>query len=808
MSDSASDFAFAEIVIIGGGAVGCSIAYHLAQMGKRDVLLLEKAQLTHGSTWHAAGLVGQLRGKQSLTRMMQYSADLYGRLEAETGQATDWHPVGSLRLASSEDRWLEIQRTATTARSFGFELHLVSASEARQLFPFIDTEGVIGAAFIPSDGYVDPTSLTQAYAKGARQGGVRIEEGVLVTGFESRDRRVVALETDKGRVVCEQVINAAGMWARQIGALAGVSVPAGTVEHQYIVTEKHADIAAGLPTLRDPDKNFYLKPEAGSFAIGGWEDDTLPFGIEGIDFDFGRTLFPENLERFEQILLPTAERLPILNELGIRQTINGPIPVSPDGEPVMGLAPERDNFWVACGFTAGIAASGGAGRAMAEWLVEGAPSFDLWSFDLRRFGKHHASPGYLHERAVESYGRYYKIHWPLDESQVGRGLRRSPLHGTLAAAGAVHGTKFGWERPNWFTRPGEAGRDLPTFGRPNCFAAVAAEAQTVRSAVGLIDQSSFAKLRLTGPGALAALERLAVSRIDKPVGAAIYTQMLNPAGGIECDLTICRRGPEDFLIVTGSGFGVHDGDWIARHLPDDGSARLEEVTAASAVINICGPQSRAVLGAVTDAALDSEAFPFAACREIAIGPAPVLAIRLGYVGELGWELHIPPDMTAFVYQALMAAGAAHKIANVGYRAVESLRLEKGYLYWSSDITPKTDPLSAGLGARIAWSKEDFIGRDALLRRREEGAKTRLSVFTLEEEVQVFGNEPVLCDGEVIAVTTSGGYGHTLAKPIVYAYLPMGLGARDDFEVEAFGRRVAAIRHEGPLYDPDNERLKA
>lgn len=803
-----TELASAEIVIIGGGVIGVSTAFHLAKMGKRDVLLLEKAQLTHGCTWHAAGLVGQLRGTQGLTRMMQYSAELYGRLEAETGQATDWKPVGSLRVASSPERWQEIKRTATSARSFGFELHLLSPKEAQELFPLMSLEDVVGAAYIPSDGYVDPSSLTQSLARGARNGGVTIREGVQVTGFRIEGRRVNAVLTDQGEVPCATVVNCAGLWARQVGAMAGVATPAAAVEHQYLVTDKSQNLSADLPTFRDPDKNFYLKPEVGGLAIGGWEDDTIPFCEDGLPFEFGRELLASNFERFEQILLPAAERLPVLNEVGVKTLINGPIPVSPDGEPVMGQAPELDNFYLACGFTAGIAGCGGAGRAMAEWIVEGAPSLDLWAFDVRRFGPHHLAKRFLHDRAVESYGRYYKIHWPGEDSQVGRGLRRSPLYEPLKAMGAVYGSKFGWERPHYFDPEAKTGQAGPTFGRPDWFEAVGAEHRAVRERVALIDQSSFSKFELSGPGACAALENLSAARIDRPVGRVIYTQLCNETGGIECDVTICRLATECFLIVTGSSFGVHDRDWIERHLPPGSGLALRDVTSERAVINLCGPRARDVLARVTDNPVGNEDFPFGTCREIAIGPAPVLALRLGYVGELGWELHLPLDYAAHVYESLWAAGQDFGIANVGYRAIESLRLEKGYLYWSSDISPQTNPYEAGLGARVNLAKGEFIGREALTRIKDEGPGRRLTIFTVEAPVSLFGGEALLHNGQALGATTSGGFGYSLGKGIVYAYLPADLIDEEGFEVEAFGERVAAIRQHGALYDPEMTRLKS
>ncbi len=803
----------AEIVIIGGGAIGCSIAYHLAKLGKRDVLLLEKAGLTQGATWHAAGLVGQLRSKRNLTRMLRTSVELYGRLEAETGQATDWKPVGSLRLASSKDRWAEIRATATTARSFGFELHLVSAEEAQKLFPLMTTEGVVGAAYIPSDGYIDPSSLTQALAKGARQGGVTIQEGVRVTDLVVEDGRVTQVVTDHGTVRAEVVVNAAGMWARDLGALAGVAIPAAAVEHQYMVTEKLADLPADLPTLRDPDNNFYLKPEVGGLAIGGWEDGAPTFGQDGgIPPGFARELLASNFERFEQIALPAAARVPVLNEVGVRNLINGPIPVSADGEPIMGPAPGLENFFIACGFTAGIAACGGAGRAMAQWIAEGDPGMDLWAFDIRRFGPHHAGTRYLHERAVESYGRYYKIHWPAEEMRSGRGARRSPLYGLLKDKGAVFGSKFGWERPNWFAPAGVEAEDRPSFERPNWFEQVGAEHRAVRERVALIDVSSFSKFEVSGPGAFDFLQGLAANDLDKAPGAVVYTQLCNDRGGIEADLTIVRRAEDRFYVVTGSGFGVRDGGWIRSHMPGDGSVGFRELTPAISVINLCGPDSRAVLEKVAEGAVDNAAFPYMTAAELRIGYAPVLALRLTYVGELGYELHVPSDYAAHLYETLWAAGAEFGIANVGYRAIDSLRMEKRYLYWGADITPDYSPYEAGLGFCVKLGKGEFLGRDALARIKEAGVGQKLCSFTLDTPVQVHGGEAILHAGEVLGVATSATYGHSLGQSIVFGYLPIGVAgpndSGDDYEIEVFCERLPARRHDRPLYDPDRARILA
>ncbi len=799
----------ARIVIIGGGAIGCSVAFHLAEKGERDVLLLEKAQLTHGSTWHAAGLVGQLRGKRNLTKLMQNSVAVFDRLEKETGQAIEWKKVGSLRLASSPERWSEIRRSMTLAQSFAFECHSLSPAEARDRFPFIDPAGIVGAAYIPSDGYVDPYALTQAYAKGARAKGVRIEEQICVTDIVSEGRRVVGVVTDKGTIGCEILVNCAGIWAKRVAELTGVALAAGVVEHQYFLTEKKLSFDPDLTTLRDPDKNFYLKPDVGSFAIGGWEDGTKGLWRGRPPFDFARALFPANMDRLELFALPASERLPILNDIGIQTVINGAIPVSADGEPIMGLAPERDNFFVACGFTAGIAASGGAGEALANWIIDGDPGMDLWQFDIRRFGPVQAQGRWLEERAVEAYGAYYKIHFPVEEMHSARNARLSPVHARLVAKGAVFGSRFGWERPNWFAPAGTEPVDRPSFEeKPNWFNAVAHEHESIRERVAIIDQSSFAKFEVIGPNAAAFLQRLADNDLSGPVGSCVYTQLCNPKGGIEADLTLMRLAEDRFYGVTGSGFGIRDMGWLGRHLPKDGSVHLHEVTSAFAVLNVVGPHARDVLQALTDEDMSNEAFPYLTIREIELGLARVRAARVGYVGELGWELHIPTEYAASLYDAIWAAGAPFGIADAGYRAIESCRLEKGYLYWSSDITPETNPYEAGLGFCVRLDKGDFIGRDALADIKESGPTRRLVSFTVDGFAPFHGGEAILHGGKVVGSVTSAGFGHTLQKTIAFGYVPGPLARETAFGLVAFGQTYDARRGPRTLYDPKGDRLKS
>lgn len=798
----------ARIVVIGGGAIGTSIAYHLARAGEGDVVLLEKNVLTAGSTWHAAGLMGQLRSKVNLTRLMQYSAELCARIGAETGQDVGWRNVGSLRLAASDARWDELRRAHTAARSYGFDMELIGPGEIARLFPLIDTKGLRGATWIASDGHVDPYSLTHAYARGARAGGVRIAEGVAVTGFATRDRRILSVQTTAGAIACEVVVNAAGLWARQIGELAGVELPVTVLEHQYFVTEKSKLVPDDLPTLRDPDANFYVKPEPGALAIGGWEKGArAALGTGRLPAHFGQELFADDLDRIAGVIEGASARIPALAELGLRKVVNGPIPISADGEPVMGLAEGYDNFFVACGFTSGIAASGGAGRAMANWIVEGEPGMDLWAFDIRRFGGPHGGAAYLRDSAIEAYSKYYAIAWPEEERLACRPLRRSPLYHTLAARGAACGVKFGWERPNWFLRPGESPPPVESFERAPRAEIVGREHRAVREGVALIDQSSFSKFEISGPGAFSFLQRLAAADLDRGPGAVVYTQLLNSRGGIEADLTIMRPREDVFYIVTGSGFGTRDGGWIARHMPRDGSVTLREVTGAVGVINLCGPHARDVLARASEDDVGNAAFPYMTCRSIRIGWAPLMAARLTYVGELGWELHIPVEYTSHVYDRLREAGAEFGIADVGYKAISSLRMEKRYLYWGADITPEDTPLEAGLGFAVAMEKGDFLGRDALTAQTERGIARRLACFQLDDPLPVYGGEAMVAGGRVVGMTTSGDFGHTVGASLVLGYLRGQDMELAEIDVEAFGRRSRARRIDRCAYDPAGIRIR-
>ncbi|AVO37040.1 GcvT family protein [Pukyongiella litopenaei] len=798
----------AKHLIIGGGIIGCSIAYHLARRGEQGVVLLEKAQLTEGATWHAAGLVGQLRSSRNTTRMLQRSVAMYDRLEAETGLACDWKQTGSLRLAASPERMLENRRLATMARSFGLEMRLISPDEAQALFPYISTDGLQGAAHIPSDGHVDPGGLCQSIAAGARLHGADLRQRVKVLDFTLRGGRITQVHTSEGIWEAETVTLAAGMWSRELGRKLGLRIPACAVEHQYVVTEPIPDFPDDLPTLRDPDRLVYYKPDAGGrLVVGGYEDNTLGFGETGIPGDFVRQLLPDDLDRFAPLAEQAAITTPIVGQVGIRQVINGPIPYSADGDFVMGPAPGFDNLMLATGFLYGIAAGGGAGEMIAEWLTEGRPGLDLWPLDNRRFGPHHGTNAFMYPRAVEHYAHHYKLRPPGTEAEAARNLRLSPVHDRLAARGAVFGSKNGWERPLWFAPEGIAPRDRLDFLNPGWLDFVAGEHRAARNGVTLCDQSSFSKFELAGPGALAAMQRLAVSNMDRPAGTVIHTQLCNDRGGIEADVTVTRLAENRFYIVTGAGFGVHDGDWIRRHLPDD--AVLTEVTSGMAVLNLAGPKARAVLAAVAEEDVSPDLFPFATCREVAIGAAPVRAIRIGYVGELGWELHIPTEFACHVHDRLRDAGAAHGLRDIGYRAIESLRMEKGYLYWSADITPDHTPFEAGLGGRVHFrTGGDFIGRAALERQKEQGIARQLFCFTSGVRLPLYGGETILHGGRTVSLASSAAYGFTTGQTILYGYLDRALWGETDFELEAFGTRHPIRRVAAPLYDPENLRLKS
>jgi 4-methylaminobutanoate oxidase (formaldehyde-forming) len=803
----------ARAVVVGGGVAGCSVAYHLTARGWPEVVLLERAELTSGATFHAAGLVGQLRASVALTRLMMWSVELYRRLGGETGRDPGWHEVGSLRLASSAERMVELRRQAGWAKTFGLPLEVVSPAEAARLFPVISTDGLHGAVYLPTDGHLDPGGLTAALAEGARRRGAALRTGVRVTGITVRDGRVHEVQTDRGPIRTEVVVNAAGMWAPEIGRMVGVTVPLVPIRHQYLTTKALDGVHPRVPTLRDPDLLDYFREEVGGLVVGGWERDPVPWGLDGIPADFNNRLLPPDWEQFAPLMENAIRRIPALAGAEIVRLIHGPEAFTPDGEFILGEAPEVAGFFVAAGFCAhGIAGAGGAGRIVADWIVDGDPGLDLWHMDLRRFGAQYRSRRLVTERAREVYGTYYDIRYPNQERETGRRLRLSPVHGRLAEQGAVFGEKAGWERPNWLEANAGAGREAL---RPRGFAgrfwspAIEAEHVATRERVALFDETSFAKLDVVGPGALALLQRLTDNDVDKPVGSVTYTSMLNARGGIECDFTVTRLAPDRFRIVTGSAFGTHDRGWIAGHLPRDGSVALTDVTGAYACLGLFGPRARDVLAGATDADVSAAAFAYLTARELAVGRAPVLAVRVTYVGELGWELYAPMEYGCELWDTLWAAGQPHGMVAAGYRAIDSLRLEKGYRYWSADITPDDTPYEAGLGFAVRLGKGEFIGRPALVRQKAEGVRRRLACLTLADPHAVaLGGEPVRAEGRVVGRVTSGGYGYTVERSIAYTYLPTGLAEPGTpVAVEIFGDWVDGAVVAEPLWDPKGERVR-
>jgi len=678
-----------------------------------------------------------------------------------------------------------------------------------ELFPLIEQKGLLGAAFIPSDGHVDPASLCQAIATVARNQGAEIRQGVEVIDFKTKGRRVVEVETTEGNYKADNIILATGMWSREIGQKLGIRIPACAVEHQYIVTESTGLDLSNYPTLRDPERLVYYKPDVGGrLVVGGYEDDTLPFGSPTIPGDFVRQLLPENLDRFLPLAELAGEITPVLNKVGIRQIINGPIPYSADGDFIMGWQPGFDNLMLATAFLYGIAAAGGAGEMIAEWILEGSPSLDLWPLDVRRFGPHHGTQKFMYPRAVENYAYHYKMRYPGQEYESARQIRLSPLYEILKEFGAVYGSKNGWERPLWFAPEGVAPFDQLGFLEPGWRKYVSEEHRAVRERVALIDQTSFAKFEIFGTGVLEFLQTLCVSDMDKPIGSVLYTQMCNSHGGIEADVTFIRLSSNHFYMVTGSGFGVHDSEWLLSKFPTDGTIHLIEVTSGKAVINVVGPKSRDLLSKISETDVSGEAIPFATAREIIIGAAPVLASRIGYVGELGFELHIPSEFAIHVYKELWQAGQEMGIANVGYRAIESLRMEKGYLYWSTDISPDYSPLEAGLGFRVHFDlKDDFLGRKALESQMKNGLVRKLFTFVSEQFLPLTGGETILESGRVVSLATSVAYGFTVKKTIIRGYLERSNWGLTEFTVEVFGNRYPVKMVSSPVYDPKNLALK-
>jgi 4-methylaminobutanoate oxidase (formaldehyde-forming) len=804
----------ARAVVIGGGVIGCSVAYHLAKQGWRDVVLLEQGRLTCGTTWHAAGLVGQLRAHQNMTRLVQYSAALYQTLEAETGQATGWKQCGSVLVARTPDRVTLFRRIHAAARAQGVACEIISAAEAGRRYPVMRTDDVLGALWLPDDAKVNPADVTQALARGARQNGARIFEQTRVTAIHQKNGVATGVATARGDIRCEVVINCAGQWAKAVGRLAGVTVPLHSAEHMYVVTGRIDGVHPDLPVLRDPDGYIYVKEEVGGLLVGGFEPVAKPWGADGIPENFEFGMLPDDWDQFQILMENALIRLPALQTAEIKTFMNGPESFTPDNNFIMGEAPECKNFFVAAGFNSiGIASGGGAGRALAEWIVAGEPSLDLWPVDIRRFARFHDNDRFLKERVSEVLGLHYMMPWPNRELLSARPLRRSPLYDRLEAQHALFGSKMGWERPNFFAPARADARIDYSWERQNWFPYAAAEHKATREAVTLADLTSFAKFFVQGRDAEAALQRLCANDVALPVGATVYTGLLNARGTYESDLTVARLAENRFLLVTGTAQATRDADWIGRNL-GGASATLTDVTSAYAVIAVMGPRARDLLMRATRAPLDDAAFAFGAIREIGIAHANVLASRRTYVGELGWELYVPTEYAGSVYDTLREAGGDLAARNAGYYAIESLRLEKGYRAWGRELTPDHNPYEAGLSFAVKLDK-NFIGRDALLAARAKPPARRLLSFvaTAPDTSIAHGGELILRDGAPAGEVTSAAYGHTVGAVVALGYVTTG-GARVDdaflaarFEIDIAGERVPVRASLKAPYDPAGMRLK-
>jgi len=810
MSDLPSQ---ARVVIIGGGVGGCSIAYHLTIMGWKDVVVLERHELTSGSTWHSAGLVGQMRSDANLTRMMHYSTDLYRRLKDETGHDPAWREVGGLRLASSAERMEEIKRLVGMAGSFGVPMELVSPKEAQDMFPLMNIDGVVGAAYTPNDGVIDPTGLTNALATGAKQRGAKIFQETNVEKINVKNGHVCEVVTDKGTIKTEIVVNAAGQWGGEVGKMVGLNLPVVPMAHLYAITKPLEGVGHDIPTLRDPDLLVYWREEVGGFTTGGYERDPAPFGLNGIPRDFKYQLLPPDWERFTPLMENSIKRVPILEKAEIRQLLNGPEGFTPDGEFLLGPTAVK-GFWVACAFCAhGLAGAGGIGKVMAEWIVEGHPEWDVWRLDVRRFGSNYNSQDYTVARTLETYTQYYDIHFPGEERLSRRGLRLSPTYYRLRDLGCHFGEKTGWERPNWF-KPYEEkaahGHEPKGWARHSWSRAIGYEHIQTRENAGLFDETSFNKFEVRGPGALKFLNYVCANDIDQPVGTVIYTQCLNKRGGIECDFTVTRLDEERFFIITGTAFGQHDLSWLSLNMPEDGSVTIEDVSSSYTCLGLWGPKARTILKKVTMDDVSNESFPYMTAKRITVGDVPVLASRVTYVGELGWEFYCPMEYGLRLWDTLWEAGQPEGMVAAGYKAIDSLRLEKGYRYWSGEITPDYTPYEAGLGFAVKLNKGDFIGREALVKQKETGLEQKLCCIAISDDRTIaLGKEPIRAGEEIIGWVASGGYGYSVGISMAYAYLPVEHSKPGTaLSIEFFGTQVDAEVIKSPLWDPKGERIKA
>ena len=807
----------ASVVIVGGGIVGCSLAYHLTLRGCRDVVLLERKQLTCGTTWHAAGLVGQLRATYNLTRLAQYTTNLYASLEQETGQATGFRQTGSIAIATNLARLEELKRGASMAKCFGLEVQTLTPSEIASMWPGVTVSDVVGGVFLPKDGRTNPIDTTQALAKGAKSRGARIFENCAAQEILVENGKAVGVRTEFGTIRADMVVNCAGMWAHELGAKAGTTVPLHAAEHFYIVTEPMEGLHSNLPVLRDPDGCAYFKEDAGKLLVGWFEPVAKPWGMQGIPETFSFESLPDDLEHIEPLLAAAMHRTPALEKTGINLFFNGPESFTPDDRYLLGETPEVRNLFVAAGFNSiGIQSAGGAGKVLADWMLDGHPPMDLWDVDIRRVMPFQRNRSYLRDRTVESLGLLYAMHWPFRQPETARGARRSILHDRLAAQGACFGEVAGWERPNWYAPAGVKAEYAYSYGRQNWFDYSAAEHQAVRNAVGIFDQSSFAKFVVQGPDAEAVLNRISANNMSVPVGKVVYTQWLNERGGIEADLTVTREALDRYLVVTAAATQTRDFSWLQRNIPADARATAVDVSSSMAVLGVMGPRSRELLSQLTEADMSPAAFPFGTSQIIDLGYARVRASRITYVGELGWELYIPTECAPGVFDALMQAAPSVGGRLAGYHALNSLRMEKGYRHWGHDISDEDTPLQSGLGFAVAMKKPGgFIGLEALQAQKEAGLTRRLVQFALDDATPVlYHNEPICRDGAIVGRISSGMFGHHLGKSLGMGYVECQTQGeapevilQGKYEIEVAGVRYSAQPSLAPLYDPSSARIK-
>ena len=808
----------ARALIIGGGVIGCSVAYHLAKLGWSDVVLLERKRLTCGTTWHAAGLIAQLRATANMTRLAKYSQELYGNLEAETGVATGFRQVGSITVALTCERREEIYRQAAMARAFGVDVEEISPQIVQEKYPHLNIEGVAGAVFVPKDGQGDPANIALALAKGARQAGARVVEGVRVTGMTRAARRITVVDwTDSkgesGHMTCDMIVNCAGMWGHEVGRMAGVNVPLHACEHFYIVTEPIAGLKA-LPVLRVPDECAYYKEDAGKMLLGAFEPHSKPWGMGGIPAEFEFDQLPEDFDHFEPILEAAVNRMPMLASAGIHTFFNGPESFTPDDAYHLGLAPEMDNVWIAAGFNSiGIQSAGGAGMALSQWMDGGEKPFDLGDVDIARMQPFQGNRTYLFERSKETLGLLYADHFPYLQKTTARGVRRTPFHNHLAAEGAVFGEIAGWERANWFARDGQEREYEYSWGRQNWFENWAEEHRAVRDNVGMYDMSSFGKLRVEGPDAEAFLNHVCGADMSVPVSKIVYTQFLNARAGIEADVTVTRVAETAYLVVTPAATRLADQTWLRRHLGDY-RAVITDVTPGEGVLAVMGPKARQLLQAVSPGNFSNDANPFGTAVEIELGMGLARAHRVSYVGELGWELYVSSDMAGYAFETLREAGQDFGLRLCGMHMMDSCRIEKAFRHFGHDITCEDHVLEAGLGFAVKTTKPDFIGRDAVLRKKDQGLARRMVQFRLTDpEPMLYHNEPIVRDGGIVGYLSSGSYGHTLGGAIGMGYVPCAGESADvllasDYQIDVAGARFKAEASLRPMYDPKSDRVRA